>query len=161
MKTNPKSEVIWLQQTEKSRPLKDFKNFFKAAIVAAGDRKLPVPEHLTVVFVDPADMRKINWQFRRRRYTADVLSFLNLPGEGEIVICPSVLEKNARVGDLAKDFLQDKASSLKWGFREECRLILIHGLLHLCGLDHSEVPSRREKMIRLQREIFLELFLYP
>jgi len=116
-----------------------------------------VPARVTVVFVDSAEMRKINWQFRRRRYTADVLSFLSLPEEGEIIICPSVLEKNALRGDLAEDLLPLEGLGHKWTYSDECRLILIHGLLHLCGLDHSEAPTRREKMMQLQRDIFLEL----
>lgn len=118
-------------------------------------RTARVPRTVTVVFVDPPEMRRINREFRGKNYATDVLSFDQSPAEGELIICPQVLRRNADRGDLSAGF----ARAGRWSFRAELALIVLHGLLHLGGLEHSEEARAEEPMLRLQNRLFAGLFL--
>ena len=40
---------------------------------------------------------------------------------------------------------------------DECRILLLHGVLHLMGLDHEEGPEEAERMGQLEEAIMDEL----
>lgn len=40
---------------------------------------------------------------------------------------------------------------------DECRILLLHGVLHLMGLDHEEGPEEAERMGQLEEDIMREL----
>ena len=88
--------------------------------------------HLAVEFVTPARIRELNRDHRRRDTATDVLSFpvdaaamTAGPRElGDVVVCP------ARASDL--------------------REAVVHGTLHLAGLDHETDAG---EMLTLQREV--------
>lgn len=105
---------------------------------------------LSIVFVDEAEMRKINRKCRQKNKSTDVLSFcLDLgynkkgikPGQdyigGEIILCPEVIAKNAR---------ENRVS-----FKRELGFVLSHGVLHVLGRQHSA------KMYALQDKVVLAL----
>lgn len=102
---------------------------------------------LSIVFVGPGRMKKINKSYLGRNRTTDVLSFpeskIKLkqfkigPLEkseslGEIVICLREVKKNAK--------------RYKVDFKTELARILIHGLLHLLGYDHEKSEKEAQKM---------------
>ncbi|OFZ21019.1 MAG: rRNA maturation RNase YbeY [Bdellovibrionales bacterium GWB1_55_8] len=94
-------------------------------------RKLgPKHEWVTGVhLVGTAEMARLNEFYRGKKGPTDVLSF-EAPEVfreqgllGELVICLPVMKKQAReIGHPAK---------------EELRVLLVHGLLHLLGQDHE------------------------
>jgi rRNA maturation RNase YbeY len=98
---------------------------------------------LTVVFVSPRKMRKLNRQFLGRDYVTDVLSFA-YEGEimegssflGEIVIAPEIAWHQARLYRAHPE--------------RELRKLLVHGILHILGYDHE---SDAGEMIRLQQRL--------
>lgn len=71
-------------------------------------------------------MRTLNASYRKKDSSTDVLSFELYENNvmGELYICPDDIEKNARM--------------LKHTFENEFLEIVIHGLLHLSGYDHSD-----------------------
>ncbi len=75
---------------------------------------------LNIVFVDNRYMRGLNYRFLRRNRTTDVLSFLLETDYGEIYIARPQLENY-----------------------EHLKELLIHGLLHLAGLDHTRSSDKR------------------
>uniref|UniRef100_A0A7S0P0T7 Uncharacterized protein n=1 Tax=Calcidiscus leptoporus TaxID=127549 RepID=A0A7S0P0T7_9EUKA len=80
---------------------------------------------LSLTLCDNAFMRALNAQWRGKDSSTDVLSF---PVEdevmvGDVVICLSVAERQAA----------ERGHSL----RDEVRVLLVHGLLHLMGYDHE------------------------
>lgn len=96
---------------------------------------------LSVVFVGEAEIRKINGKYRKKKKSTDVLSF-NLDSgynknkkvlEGELVLCPNVVAKNARES--------------KMNFSRELAFVLAHGVLHVLGWRHGK------KMYELQDKI--------
>ena len=92
---------------------------------------------VSVALVDPETIRDLNLRFRDRDATTDVLSFeVDGPyGEmvGEVVICPLCADPEMGVDEL-----------------------VVHGALHLGGMDHGEDFGASE-MARVQRAVMEEL----
>ncbi len=105
--------------------------------------------NLSVVLVNPNEIKKLNKKYRKKNKITDVLAFGEFPNSqfpisnsllGEIVICPEMVKKNA------KKFNSD--------FKKELILVLIHGILHLLGYDHEGSRKKAEKM-REKEEYYL------
>ena len=108
---------------------------------------------VTLVFVGPSEMKKINRKYRFKSYVTDVLSFgvsaeeafayfnanENLEQIGEIVVCPEKVRANA---------ISDGRA-----FKDEFLEILVHGILHLFGDDHTDEVRFEEQMFVSQRAI--------
>jgi probable rRNA maturation factor len=103
---------------------------------------------LSVLFCGNSYIRDLNSRYRGLDEPTDVLSFplgekagdSYLPGD--IVISLETLEENARRFKVSPD--------------EELRRLLIHGILHLDGMDHvSNAPE--EPMLKRQEGILREL----
>jgi probable rRNA maturation factor len=90
-------------------------------------------------------MARLNARVRGKPYATDVLSFpvpeiFQRQGElGELVVCLPVLLKQAR----------------ELGHRPEVELqvLLVHGVLHLLGLDHEKGPKAAREMARWEAEL--------
>jgi probable rRNA maturation factor len=99
---------------------------------------------LSIFFCGDSFMRNLNRQFRGNDAATDILSFES--GEtrrgifyaGDIVISVDTLKRNAQ--------------SFSCSLDEELRRLIIHGILHLDGLDH-ETNDESEPMLRLQEEL--------
>lgn len=125
---------------------------------------------VSVMYVDEPTIAGLNERFMGKSGPTDVLSFPidddpepagrvpdaggTGPGSGyeedeeqpttllgDIVICPSVAARNA----------PDHAGS----YDDELALLLVHGILHLLGMDHME-PEEAEEMERRERELLTE-----
>jgi probable rRNA maturation factor len=92
---------------------------------------------VSIALVDLETIRNLNLEFRDRDEPTDVLSFeVDGPyGEmvGEVVICPECADRGMGVDEL-----------------------VVHGALHLGGMDHGEDFGASE-MARLQRAVIEEL----
>ena len=104
---------------------------------------------LSVLFCNNRYIKSLNGQYRGRDEPTDVLSFPlgeKLPGglylAGDIAVSLEALEENARFFKVPED--------------EELRRLLIHGILHLSGADHSTNESG-EPMLRTQEELLSRL----
>jgi probable rRNA maturation factor len=73
-----------------------------------------------------ADLRRLNRRFRGQDYPTDVLSFPAAP--------PA-----ARLGDLAISLPRARAQAREFGhdIEHEVAILMLHGLLHLLGMDHE------------------------
>ena len=74
-----------------------------------------------------AELRRLNKQFRRKDYATDVLSF------------PLGGPPAAALGELAisADRALEQAREFGHPLWDELRILMLHGLLHLTGLDHE------------------------
>ncbi|MCL2784661.1 MAG: rRNA maturation RNase YbeY [Propionibacteriaceae bacterium] len=109
---------------------------------------------LSIVLVDEATMSAYHEKFLGEPGPTDVMSFPMdelRPGSpntepplgvlGDIVLCPSVTERQAvQTGRTAQ---------------EEADYLLVHGLLHLLGFDHGE-PAAKEVMFSVNDQIIEE-----
>ena len=82
---------------------------------------------LSIVLVGPARIRDLNKKYRRKNKATDVLSF-QYDDSGEVVICLSVLKKNAK--------------KFKSTFKKELARVLIHGILHILGYSHITMKNK-------------------
>ena len=104
--------------------------------------RIPASYELTIVLTDDAEMRSLNRQWRGKDAPTNVLSFPagDAPGEpgplGDVVIAYETAAKEAEDGNLA---LADHVSHL-----------VVHGVLHLLGLDHIQ-DDEAERMEDLER----------
>jgi probable rRNA maturation factor len=83
---------------------------------------------IDVLLADDASLRRLNKTFRGKNKSTDVLSF---PAPKEICA--------VHAGDLAISLETAERQAIVYGhsLRDEIRILLLHGLLHLSGLDHE------------------------
>ncbi len=116
------------------------------------DEGKPANSEVSISFVDNATIAELNERFRGIEGPTDVLSFEcdNIADDmtaADGAGCP-VYE----LGDIiiAPDVAATQAEEYGNSFEQEISLLLVHGLLHLCGYDHivdeeAEVMEAREK----------------
>lgn len=109
---------------------------------------------ISLSYVDEGEMRELNNEWRGIDRTTDVLSFeCDSPFDEDIPL-DEVLE----LGDiiLAPEVIARQAPGFGNAPADECRLMLVHGLLHLLGYDHIE-DDEAEVMEAREDEILREL----
>ena len=96
---------------------------------------------LSVLIVDDNEMAGLNETYRQIGHTTDVLSFPMIDGEFA-GIAPEML------GDVVISAQTAKAVSLETGTRFESvlTLLLVHGILHLLGIDHEAGQAEAKQM---------------
>jgi probable rRNA maturation factor len=99
---------------------------------------------ITVRYVGEAESRRLNREFRGKDHATNVLSFpyAMKPLEGDLVICAPVVAREAKA--------QGKTS------RAHHAHMIVHGLLHLAGLDHEE-EKEAGRMESRERRILARL----
>ncbi|MDR1597190.1 MAG: rRNA maturation RNase YbeY [Treponema sp.] len=109
---------------------------------------------LSVLFCNNRYIRSLNERFRNINEPTDVLSFTlgttyhdETSGElrflpGDIIVSLETLAENAGYFHVSRE--------------EELRRLLIHGILHLDGMDH-QTNEGAEPMLKLQEDILTEL----
>ena len=104
---------------------------------------------VTIAFVSDRAMRELNRLWRLKRGTTDVLSFPADQDEferleglslGDVVISVEQAARQAKENDLSLD--------------HEIAQLILHGLLHLCGYDHSADNGEMDRLeLRLRRRL--------
>lgn len=107
---------------------------------------------ISVSFVDKEEMHALNAEWRGIDMTTDVLSFECDSAFDESISTDEPLE----LGDviLASEVIAAQAPGFGNAPADECRLMLVHGLLHLLGYDHIEddeaevMEAREDALLR-------------
>ena len=114
-------------------------------------------EEISIMFCDDNQIRELNKTFRNIDSATDVLSFEN---DGEYSDDEGVWKT---VGDIAisLDMLPVNAEYFKTDVNTELKRLLIHGIMHLNGMDHGEEHIEAEKtpeceMLVLQEKVLSE-----
>jgi probable rRNA maturation factor len=89
-----------------------------------------------------AELRRLNREFRGKDYATDVLSF------------PS--DDRSYLGDLAISLARARQQARAYGhsIENELGILMLHGVLHLTGLDHEADHGRMERAERRWRREF-------
>lgn len=123
-----------------------YENKDKNLIEIAGNNQVSI----SVIFLGSNRMKELNFRYRGKKSTTDVLSFPYLEQEpsgslflGEIIIDPQ------------KVLYQAKQYNVK--FSQELNRILVHGILHLIGYDHELSAYKARQMRKLEEKILKEL----
>jgi probable rRNA maturation factor len=88
---------------------------------------------LTIAAVSNAQGRSMNRAFRRKDYATNILTFGYEAApdvRADLVLCPSVIRREARA--------QGKS------YEHHLMHLLVHGVLHACGLDHMRASQARQ-----------------
>ena len=104
-----------------------------------------------VLLASDAELRRLNRQFRGKNKPTDVLSF---PAEA----MPGLPAVSRHAGDLAisLDTAARQAAEHGHTLATEVRVLLLHGLLHLAGMDHeTDGGEMRDREAELRRELRL------
>ncbi|MBN1685748.1 MAG: rRNA maturation RNase YbeY [Spirochaetales bacterium] len=123
-------------------PLESLKGFCLSVLEELGKNRWDV----SVLLCDDAYMSELNGKFRGKYRPTDVLSFGQGAGfetedyhvAGDIAISVETMKKNAAEQQVSET--------------EEMRRLLVHGILHLAGMDHGEDAVDGE-MLDLQERI--------
>ncbi|KAG1675313.1 hypothetical protein FOA52_015987 [Chlamydomonas sp. UWO 241] len=121
-----------------------------AKAVARPDYKLPRMAALSLVLCDDMHIRALNLQTRNLDAPTDVLSF-----EMEDELDFKVHLPMKLLGDvvISLDTASRQAADRGYTLRDELRVLLVHGVLHLCGYDHELGEVQAEEMAAREREI--------
>lgn len=79
---------------------------------------------VTCLITTDSELRALNRKFRKKDYATDVLSFPSL---------------DAKTGEIAVSLDRAAAQAAEHGHSldEEIRILILHGVLHLTGMDHE------------------------
>ncbi len=106
----------------------------------------------SVSFIDEKHMHDLNFEYRNIDDSTDILSFaaedealddvpfISLDENrilGDILICPQVMERNAKTFGVP--------------VQEELRRLLIHGVLHLSGENHTTNDASEPMLIKQEQ----------
>ena len=112
------------------------------------ERRVPGDMELALLLVDETTIAGLNAQHMGKDGPTDVLAFpIDAPGEsppdapailGDVVLCPAVAHEQASGFGRTPD--------------DEVRLLAVHGILHLLGMDHAD-PEEERAMFGLTDEL--------
>ena len=106
-------------------------------------------EGVTVAFVSDRAMRELNRLWRHKQGTTDVLSFPVKQDEFEKA-------EGSSLGDVVVSVEQAARQAKENGLplEQEIAQLILHGLIHLCGYDHSTDDGEMNKLeLRLRRRL--------
>jgi probable rRNA maturation factor len=112
---------------------------------------------VSISFVDNSEIRALNKQYRNKDTETDVLSFPmmefevteeNYNNEEEFV------QEDRLLGDIVISLEKAQEQSVEYGhsFERELAFLVVHGVLHLLGMDHEDEEQEKE-MSKKQEEI--------
>ncbi len=128
-------------------PLRDF--------LARTVERIAPGRAVTCLITTDTELRRLNQRFRGKNYPTDVLSFpASSPGPGPLPdgrCSTRAAEQHAlELGELAISFdrASEQAVQQGHGIEEELRILILHGILHLRGMNHE---TDRGEMARAER----------
>lgn len=127
----------------------------QAAALAVLDRRQVIERcELGVVVTDDSVLHDLNLRFRGVDSPTDVLSFAD-ETRGPFISAPGF---PCYLGDIVISYPRTKqqAASAGHSAESELQLLVVHGVLHLLGYDHS-LEEERARMWAVQAEIMYAL----
>ena len=99
------------------------------------------------VITDDGEMRRLNRRFRHKDAATDVLSFAAC-GNG------SQAASGCSLGELAVSFERAREQAAAYGHtsEDEVRILMLHGVLHLTGMDHERDSGEMDRTERRWRQ---------
>lgn len=86
---------------------------------------------LSIAYVDQKTSKELNKKYRGKNKPTNILSFPLRKDMGEIVLCPDIIKK--------------EAENFNRTFDQFLGFLVIHGMLHLDGMEHGSTMEESEK----------------
>ena len=127
-----------------------FESLLRHVIEAEGK---PEASEVSITFVDNDTIAQLNEEYRGIVGPTDVLSF-ECDNLDDDMALPEGAEGVYELGDIiiAPDMAEAQCEKYGNTLEQELALLLVHGLLHLCGYDHME-DDEAEVMEAREREL--------
>jgi len=90
---------------------------------------------LSIAYVSENKSKEINKKYRGKNKPTNVLSFALHKNEGELVLCKTVI----------KNEIKNQSKNSNRTYKEWLGFLVIHGMLHLKGLEHGKKMEKLEK----------------
>ncbi len=164
-------DVEWREGVPRLIPGATLAQSIATALAAAGG---PAPASIGLILSDDEELASLNAGHLGVHGPTDVLSFPLLPpsafpphaagGTPDRSATPFVLPPRTRVhlGDIVVSVERaaeqaaggrgGQTGDVRWDARDELRLLVIHGTLHVCGWDHAQ-PDEEAAMRALERRL--------
>ncbi|XP_065318205.1 endoribonuclease YbeY-like isoform X2 [Gordionus sp. m RMFG-2023] len=107
--------------------------------------------NLAVLCVDNDYIKYLNKTYRNDDRITDVISFPQL----ENLVNYPIVNNDECLGDifLALPYIQERAKS---NFNKEIQILVIHGICHLIGFNHTDDKSHEEMVeISMSKDVFI------
>lgn len=110
-------------------------------------------DELSVLIVEDAKIRQMNYQYRNIDAATDVLSFPQNEGDDTEFI-------SQMLGDvvISVETAERQAVEHQFSLEQELVLLLVHGTLHLLGYDHERSLEEEKIMKQKTWELFALIF---
>lgn len=112
---------------------------------------------VSISFVDNEEIRQLNKQYRDKDAATDVLSFPLMEfvdSEEDYQDEDQFVQEDNLLGDIVISLERAEEQAIDYGhsFERELAFLLVHGMLHLLGMDHEDA-SEEEDMTARQENI--------
>lgn len=117
----------------------------------------PEGAEVSISFVTDEEIAQLNEEYRGKVGPTDVLSFECDNLDDGFAACPAGESGLYELGDIvvAPDVATRQTAEFGTSFEGEVTLLVVHGLLHLCGYDHIE-DDEAELMEARERELLAQ-----
>ena len=146
-------------ETEEKVDLKEVRAILKKIVSYYGEKR-----DFSVTFVTYSEIQEVNKEYREIDAPTDILTFrlddtpsFPISFEDEDVD----FLNNEEMGDIFISLDTMRRNAEEFGVREEEELsrLLLHGILHLRGLDHKTNDFEKEEMLKEQEDVLAKLSL--
>ena len=146
-------------ETEEKVDLKEVRATLKKIVSYYGEKR-----DFSVTFVTDSEIQELNKEYREIDAPTDILTFrlddtpsFPISFEDEDVD----FLNNEEMGDIFISLDTMRRNAEEFGVREEEELsrLLLHGILHLRGLDHKTNDFEKEEMLKEQEDVLAKLSL--
>ena len=127
----------------------------KLATFVIESEDMPASTEVSITFTTDERIHELNREFRGIDRATDVLSFeCDGLDDDFAYIDDETSDQAFELGDIviAPDVAQRQTTEFGTTFSDELSLLIVHGLLHLCGWDHIE-DDEAEQMEAREREL--------
>ena len=146
-------------ETEEKVDLKQVRAILKKILAYYGEKR-----DFSVTFVTDNEIQELNREYREIDAPTDILTFrLDDAPSFPISFEEEDVDflNNEEMGDIfiSLDTMRRNAEEFGVKNEEELSRLLLHGILHLRGLDHKTNDFEKEEMLKEQEEVLTKLSL--
>ena len=98
-----------------------------------------LPADVVIVAVSEKESWRLNRMYRQKDKPTNVLSFFYGKEYGEIIVCPTVIRREAKAQG------NSFAYQMTW--------MIVHGMIHLSGVHHEASASKAKRFEKIEQRV--------